>query len=208
MVKKGKQKAKKDKIEQNFNKKKKDKRHKIEKKNKKENTKKKEDDKNEEIKEKEEDKKGEIIEKINKVKYLMVYVGNEDCDDGVETYRENGEEVGRDEEEPPLNYGNFGFTVDVDTGRILDWPDTKLYVKVHMRAIDTGFYTFCDKDNNKIYEIDGYVPDFLGITSPGYGDNINFDTDVNGFILDWKEKEIKKQIIKYLKYWLGEEEDD
>ena len=101
-------------------------------------------DKKEEIKEKEEDKKEKIIEKIKKVKYLMVYVGNEDCDDGVETYRENGEEVGRDEEEPPLNYGNFCFKVVVDTGRILDWPDTKLYVKVHMRAIDTGSYTFCD----------------------------------------------------------------
>ena len=208
MVKKGKQKAKKDKIEHNVNKEKKDKRNKIEKKYKKENTKKKEDDKNEEIKEKEEDKKEEIIEKINDVKYLMVNVGNEDCDYGVEIYRENGEEVGRDEEKPPLNYGNFGFKVDVDTGRILDWPDTKLYVKVHMRAIDTGFYTFCDKDNNKIYEIDGYVPDFLGITSPSYGDNINFNTDVNGFILDWKEKEIKQQIVKYLKFiWLGEEDD-
>ena len=113
----------------------------------------KEEDKKEGIIEK--DKKEEIIEKINKVKYLMVYVGNEDCDDGVETYRENGEEVGRDEEEPPLNYGDFGFKVDVDTGKIMDWPDKKLYVKVHMRAIDTGFYTFCDKDNNKIYEIDG-----------------------------------------------------
>ena len=208
MGKKGKQKAKKDKIEQNFNKKKKDKRHKIEKKYKKENTKKKEDDKEEEIEENEEDKREKIIEKINKVKYVMVYVGNEDDYEGVETYRENGEKVGIDEEKPPLNYGNFGFTVDVDTGRILDWPDTKLYVKVHLRAIDTGFYTFCDKDKNKIDEINGYVPDFLGITSPAYGDVISLDTNVNGFILDWKEKEIKKQIIKYLKYWLGEEEDD
>ena len=109
----------------------------------------------------------------------------------------------------PLYYGNFGFTVDVDTGIILDWPDTKLYVKVHLRAIDTGFYTFCDKDKNKIDEINGYVPDFLGITSPGYGDCINFDTDVDGFILDWKEKEIKKQVIKYMKFiMLGEKEDE
>ena len=165
-------------------------------------------DKKEEIKEKEEDKKEKIIDKINKVKYLMVYVGNEDCDDGVETYRENGEKVGLDEEKPPLDYGNFGFKVDVDTGRILDWPDTKLYVKVHMRAIDTGFYTFCDKDNNKIYEENGYVPSFFGITSPAYEDVINFDTNVNGFILDWKEKEIKKQIIKYLKKYLLDEKED
>ena len=211
MGKKGKEKEKKSKIDQNVNKAKKDKRNKKEKKYKKEDTKKKEDDKEEEIEENEEDKRKKIIEKINKVKYLMVYVGNEDDDEGVETYRENGEKVDidDDEEKPPLNYGDFGFTVDVDTGRILDWPDTKLYVKVHIRAKDTGFYTFCDKDKNKIDEIDGYVPDFLGITSPAYGDDICFDTDVNGFILDWKEKDIKNKIIKYMKYiMLGEEEDE
>jgi len=209
MGKKRKQKAKKDKIDQNVNKTKKDKRNKIEMKYKKENTKKTEDDKEEEIEESKEDKKEKIIEKISKVKYVMVYVGNEEDDEGVETYRENGEKVDILEEKVPLNYGNFGFTLDVDTGKILDWPDTKLYVKVHLRAIDTGFYTFCDKDKNKIYEINGYVPDFFGISSPGYGDCINFDTDVNGFILDWKEKDIKNKIIKYMRFiMLGEKEDE
>ena len=209
MGKKRKQKAKKDKIDQNVNKTKKDKRNKIEMKYKKENTKKTEDDKEEEIEESKEDKKEKIIEKISKVKYVMVYVGNEEDDYGVETYRENGEKVDILEEKVPLNYGNFGFTLDVDTGKILDWPDTKLYVKVHLRAIDTGFYTFCDKDKNKIYEINGYVPDFFGISSPGYGDCINFDTDVNGFILDWKEKDIKNKIIKYMRFiMLGEKEDE
>ena len=71
-----------------------------------------------------------------------------------------------------------------------------------MRAQDLGFYNFYDKDNNKIYEEDGYVPSFLGITSPAYGDVINFDTDVNGFILDWKEKKIKNQIIEYLQHYM------
>jgi len=194
MGKKWKQRQKNDKDEQYYNKAKRDKRNKIEKKVKYENTK-----KEEEIKEKEEDKKEKLLDKIYKVKYLNVYVGNEDCDDGIETYRENGEKVGPDEEEPPLHYGDFGFTVDVDTGKILDWPDTKLYVKVDLRAQDTGFYDFYDKDNNKIYETYGYVPDFLDISTKGYGDNICFDTDVNGFILGWKEKKIKKRIIKYMK---------
>ena len=209
MGKKGKQKAKKDKIAQKVNKTKKDKRNKIEKKYMKESTKKTEDDKEEEIEEIKGDKREKIIEKISKVKYVMVYVGNEEDDYGVETYRENGEKVDMLEEKVPLNYGNFGFTLDVDTGKILDWPATKLYVKVHLRAIDTGFYTFCDKDKNKIYEINGYVPDFFGISSPGYGDCINFDTDVNGFILDWKEKDIKNKIIKYMRFiMLGEKEDE
>jgi len=192
MGKKWKQRPKNDKHVQNFSKTKIDKRNKIKKKTKKENI-------NKEEQTKEEDKREKLEEKIYNVKYLSVYVGNEDCDDGVETYRENGEKVGLDEEDPPLFYGDFGFKVDVDTGRILDWPDTKLYVKVNMRVHDTGFYDFYDKDNNKIYETEGYAPPFLEISTK-YGEDICFDTDVNGFILDWKEKKIKKEIIQYLKY--------
>ncbi len=67
-----------------------------------------------------------------------------------------------------------------------------------MRAMDTGFYTFFDENKIKIYEEEGYVPNFLGIEGDAYGDNIIFSTDVNGFILNWKEKKIKEQMIKYL----------
>ena len=202
MVKKGKQKPKNDKDEKKVSKKKKDKRNKLEKKVKKETTK-----KEEEIKEKEEDKNKKLLEKIYKVKYLSVCVGNEDDCDGVETFRENGEKVDPYDFKVPLYYGDFHFAVDVDIGRILDWPDTKLYSKVNIRAIDTGSYDFYDKDDNKIYGEVGYVPDFLGISSPAYGDNICFETDVNGFILDWKEKKIKEQIIKHLKKYLLSEFD-
>ena len=142
---------------------------------------------------------------IYKVKYLSVCVGNEDCDDGVEIFRENGEKLDPFDDEAPLYYGNFHFTVDVDTGRILDWPDAKLYAEVNMRAIDTGSYDFWDKDDNKIYEEQGYVPDFLGISSQAYGDDICFDTDVNGYILGWKEKKIKEQIIEHLRKYILDE---
>ena len=96
--------------------------------------------------------------------------------------------------------------MDVDTGKILKWPYTGLKVKVNVRPKDTGFYGYYNEyykdyiyDNDSIIyeEHDGYVPDFLGITSSAYG--IHFDTDVNGFILDWKEKKIKEKIIKHLR---------
>ena len=80
----------------------------------------------------------------------------------------------------------------------MDWPNKKISVKVYMRAMDTGFYDYLDKNNNIIYQESGYVPDFLGVNSHAYGDCINFDTDVNGVILNWKEKNIKEKIIKYL----------
>ena len=212
MDKKCKQRPKNNKDEKKVNKTKKikdkkDKRIKLEKKVKKEIKKEEEIKEKEKEKEKEEDKNKKLLEKIYKVKYVSVCVGNEECQDGVETFRENGEKVDPYDWKVPLYYGNFHFTVDVDTGRILDWPDSKLYVKVNMRAIDTGSYDFYDKDDNKIYEEQGYVPDFLGISSPAYGDDICFDTDANGFILDWKEKNIKEQIIKHLRKYLLDEFD-
>ena len=78
-----------------------------------------------------------------------------------------------------------------------------------MRAKDTGIYTYYDKNGNSIFEESGYVPDFLGIESPAYGDDINFKTDTNGFILKWNEKEIKKKIVVHFEiYMLGNKLDE
>ena len=138
------------------------------------------------------------------IKYLSIYVGNEDCDDGVQAFDEKGNLIMKSED-IPLDYGNFNLKIDVDEGKIVDWPEKKISVKVYMRAMDTGFYDFYDKNNNLIYKEEGYVPDFLGINSPAYGDDINFDTDCNGFILKWKEKNIKEQIIEFLQKRLNNE---
>ena len=139
--------------------------------------------------------------KINSVKYLAISVGEEDCDDGVKAFDEQGNII-TDRKDIPLDYGNFNLKIDVDNGKIIDWPKKKISVKVYMRAKDTGFYNYYDKDNKLIYEESGYVPDFLGINHPAYGDDINFDTDLDGFILKWKEKNIKADIIKHLEKML------
>ena len=139
--------------------------------------------------------------KINSVKYLAISVGEEDCDDGVKAFDEQGNII-KDRKDIPLDYGNFNLKIDVDNGKIIGWPKKKISVKVYMRAKDTGFYNYYDKDNKLIYEESGYVPDFLGINNPAYGDDINFDTDLDGFILKWKEKNIKADIIKHLEKML------
>ena len=139
--------------------------------------------------------------KINSVKYLAISVGEEDCDDGVKAFDEQGNII-TDRKDIPLDYGNFNLKIDVDNGKIIDWPKKKISVKVYMRAKDTGFYNYYDKDNKLIYEESGYVPDFLGINNPAYGDDINFDTDLDGFILKWIEKNIKADIIKHLEKML------
>ena len=139
--------------------------------------------------------------KINSVKYLAISVGEEDCDDGVKAFDKQGNII-TDRKDIPLDYGNFNLKIDVDNGKIIDWPMKKISVKFYMRAKDTGFYNYYDKDNKLIYEESGYVPDFLGINNPAYGDDINFDTDLDGFILKWKEKNIKADIIKHLEKML------
>ena len=155
-----------------------------------------------EIKKKKLEKK--IEGKINKVKYLNVY--NEMCENRIETFGENGEKI---DHKNPLYNDSFSFEVDVDTGKILKWSYTKLKAKVNVRPNVTGsygYYGYYDKDYNCIHEEQGYVPDFLGITSSAYG--IHFDKDANGFILDWKEKKIKEKIIKHLRQDLLSEFDD
>ena len=132
---------------------------------------------------------------------MAISVGEEDCDDGVKAFDEQGNII-TDRKDIPLDYGNFNLKIDVDNGKIIDWPKKKISVKVYMRAKDTGFYNYYDKDNKLIYEESGYVPDFLGINNPAYGDDINFDTDLDGFILKWKEKNIKADIIKHLEKML------
>ena len=91
------------------------------------------------------------------------------------------------------------FQIDVDEGRIKDWPEKGLYLKLYIKVVDTGTYLFLDKDDQTIYEAHGYVPYILGINEPAYGDYINFDTDIHGNILGWKEKNMKQKIIDYLK---------
>ena len=141
--------------------------------------------------------KSNKLREINPVKYLAINVAEEDCFDGVKAYDEQGNMI-TDRKDIPLDYGDFNIKIDVDNGKILDWPEKKISAKIYIRAKDTGFYNYYDKDNKVIYQESEYVPDFLGINQPAYGDDINFDIDLNGFILKWKEKNIKAEIVKYL----------
>ena len=102
----------------------------------------------------------------------------------------------------------YGFSIDIDEGKIEDWPEKGFYLKLYIKIVDTGTYRFFDKDEKIIYEESGYVPEILGINENSYGDYINFDTDIYGNILGWKEKNMKQKIIDYLKKWLIDDNND
>ena len=140
---------------------------------------------------------------IKRVKYLSCYYCDDGLDEGFEAFKEKGEKV------PYEDFGmRDGFQIDVDEGKIMNWPEKGLYLKLFIKVVDTGTYVFSDKDDNTIFEESGYVPDILGINEPAFGDYINFDTDIQGNILGWKEKNIKEKIIDYLKIrCIGEDEE-
>ena len=87
--------------------------------------------------------------------------------------------------------------IGISIANSTEWESTLEYFrKTHDECLISPYgeyfiINYLDKE-------EGYVPDFLGINSPAYGDDINFDTDCNGFILKWKEKNIKEQIIEFL----------
>ena len=141
---------------------------------------------------------------IKRVKYLSCCYCDDGLDEGFEAYKENGEKV------PYEVFGmGDGFQIDVDEGKIMNWPEKGLYLKLFIKVVDTGTYVFSDEDNKTIFEESGYVPDILGINEPAYGDYINFDTDIHGNILGWQEKNMKEKIIDYLKIrCIGKDEEN
>ena len=145
-------------------------------------------------KENKSNEKNEKLKKINSVKYLCCAYCDDGIEDGFMAYKENGEHV---ESEYFGMLSSFG--IDIDKGKIMNWKEKGLYLKLFIKVVDTGTYWFMYKDNKTIFEESGYVPDILGINEPAYGDYINFDTDIHGNILGWKEKNMKQKIIDYLK---------
>jgi hypothetical protein len=151
----------------------------------------------------EEIKKNEKLKEIKTVKYLSCCYCDDGIEDGFEAYKENGENV----ENEYFNM-RYGFSIDIDEGKIENWPEKGLYLKLYIKVVDTGTYRFFDKDEKIIYEESGYVPEILGINENSYGDYTNFDTDIYGNILGWKEKNMKQKIIDYLKEKLLENNDE
>ncbi len=83
----------------------------------------------------------------------------------------------------PMRRGDlWDATVEIDTGKIQDWPQGKsgyLYMKVS----DCGQYNLYDSNGTMVAEISGYVPH--GIVPGEYGDYIDLKIDDAGVITNW-----------------------
>jgi len=76
-------------------------------------------------------------------------------------------------------------TVDVDTGKIRDWPQGRA-AGVHMKVCDQGSYYLLDPDGRQLAAIEeDYVP---GCIPGSYGDYIEFDIAEDGTVAKWKSR--------------------
>lgn len=104
-------------------------------------------------------------------------------------YWEDAELNGKEDTdgEMPLRHGdNWRITIDVDNGRIIDWPRGNT-AKVSYKVCDAGIYTIQDDEFNVILRRENsYVPSSLCIGENGYGDYIRLEINKDGFIQGWR----------------------
>jgi hypothetical protein len=80
------------------------------------------------------------------------------------------------------------YTIDVDTGRIRDWPQGR-EAKLHLKVCDEGSYFLYDAAGDPVYTLAGdYVPGWV----PGeWGDYVELDIDAAGVITNWRADAVR-----------------
>lgn len=116
------------------------------------------------------------------VKYLLADMEVRYWDD----CKVNGIEDDDDDPKMPLKFGDaWIICVDLETGRIVDWPQG-ITAQTYYTIGDAGIYSVLDADKNEVAKIDGYVPSMLSPEDSGHGDYAIMNIDENGFIQNFK----------------------
>ena len=93
--------------------------------------------------------------------------------------------------------------IDIDTGKFINWENTKNKIDIYSKAVDEGKYKIYDNNNKIIAKYEGYVPKFFEYNENGYGDYFNMTISSDGYINNWnksisyKIKDIENKMIKY-----------
>lgn len=106
--------------------------------------------------------------------------GTEDADGSLIPCRE-----GTAADNDRLGGGNWLPVIDLDEGRILDWPEGTT-ADVHYKVCDDGDYWLLDAARNEVKHIEGYVPAIMCPEGEGYGDYVIMKIDGAGRIANWK----------------------
>jgi hypothetical protein len=85
----------------------------------------------------------------------------------------------------PFRKGDtLDIAIDLDAGRVRDWPGAWGPAEVHMKVVDSGCYYLLDADGKHLAAREQeYVPGFF----PGdhYGDYVILDIEPDGNIANW-----------------------
>lgn len=79
----------------------------------------------------------------------------------------------------------WSVTVDIDTGKIQDWPKGWAY-DLYMKVVDGGTYRLLDANRDLVKEISDYVPH--GVVPGEFGDYVDLKINSSGKIANWPKK--------------------
>lgn len=105
--------------------------------------------------------------------------------------------VNYEEEDIPNNFPlrngeTWAAVIDIDTGKIRDWPAGAGEQKMYMKVVDGGSYYLIGEDGKRLLSIeDNYVPCCI----PGdSGDYIDFRISADGTIENWRDYCTEKNV--------------
>lgn len=85
--------------------------------------------------------------------------------------------------------------IDVETGEIINWYGQK-NAFIHYKVCDEFYCSFINNSGERLFEYNGYVPNFMCIGDDGYGDyiimEINADEQGKAIIKNWTTEALPK----------------
>lgn len=122
---------------------------------------------------------------ISQAKYIELNAGVRYWEDA----KLNGEED-TDGQIPLRDGEDWSPTIELATGRVLDWP-AGVEADIHYKVCDAGAYWLLNAGKVRFAYQDGYVPDYLAIGQPGYGDYIIMKIGADGMIAGWQQPDLE-----------------
>ncbi|WP_281660798.1 hypothetical protein [Microvirgula aerodenitrificans] len=121
---------------------------------------------------------------ISQAKYIQLNAGVRYWEDA----KLNGEED-TDGQIPLRDGEDWSPTIELATGRVLDWP-AGVEADIHYKVCDAGAYWLLNAGKVRFAHQYGYVPDYLAIGQPGYGDYIIMKIGAGGMIAGWRRPDL------------------
>lgn len=85
--------------------------------------------------------------------------------------------------------------IEIDTGKILGWPEGQAGEIEYMKVCDSGIYQLLDADGKIVLErTRDYVPH--GLIPGEYGDYVSFHINEQGIITNWPKRPDIRQFLK------------